>query len=256
MKLTSADTSVDLAELKATLLVYEPWHVLLRLTSPLNLEDAFTGSRERLDWQSLEASASLTSWRISRISIVGSTLALTNTLAGDVPLGKASDAEFHLLDIPSQYDAAKHLASLALYAKVDDLNAPGLAINDGKATLDGIISNLPDDVRRYGDSNLLQRWQQAGGALKLVGFKGGDGDQASFDVSGNLALDAQKRAAGQLTIKSKGLVERFGTLVPQQWRGVVLGNPAADGSYSQVLNLTNGVIFSGLMPLGTLPPLY
>jgi len=54
----------------------------------------------------------------------------------------------------------------------------------------------------------------------------------------------------------KGLVERSGALIPEAWRVVLLGEPAADGSYSQTLNLRGGFIFSGLLPLGQLPPLF
>ena len=46
-----------------------------------------------------------------------------------------------------------------------------------------------DDVRTYGDADLLKRWQAAGGMLTLKGLKGEDGDR-NFTVTGNAALDA------------------------------------------------------------------
>lgn len=254
LTVTQGDLSATVAEVKATVLVYDPWHAVAVAAGPATLQDAFTGSKRRLDWKALEASARLTGWRIARISIVADSPVLNNTVGGDTLIGKASRAELHLLDIPEQYDAAKGLAALALYAKADDINAPGWQINDGAETLEADISGLSDDVRTYGDADMVKRWQAAGGKVKLVGFRGNDGAD-NFNLTGNLGLDAQMRPSGQLTLTSKGLVERFQTLVPEQWRPIVVGNPGPDGSYSQVLNLTNGLIFSGVVPLGALPPL-
>jgi hypothetical protein len=251
----SGDLSAEIPEVKATVLVYDPFHLVAVATGPLTLADAFTGSREKLSWGSLEASARLTGWRIARISVIADDLALDGAVGGgDVPLARATHAEAHLLDIPGRHDATRGLAALAAYARLDGLAAPGLAIAGANATFEADISNLPDDVRTYGDADLLRRWQAAGGKLKLVRLKGTEGDQ-SFEATGDLTLDTEMRPAGQLAIHSRGLVERFGTLVPEQWRGAVLGNPAADGSYSQALTLSNGVIFAGLIPLGTLPSL-
>jgi hypothetical protein len=252
---TQGDISVNMPELKATVLVYDPFHAVFRATGPVAYSDAFTGSKRQLDWSLLEASAHLVDWRIGRISIVGDQLKLSDTIGGDTLLGQARHAEFHLLDIPKQHDAAKHLAALALYAKADDLSVPDAGISDGKSTLEADISALPDDVRTYGDGDLVQRWRAAGGKVKLVGFKGQDGEQ-DFDVTGNVGRDAEARPEGQVSIRSKGLVERFGSLlVPQQWQGAILGSPGPDGRYSQTINMTNGVAFAGLVPLGTLPPL-
>jgi len=251
---TSGDISANVAEVKATTLAYNPTQFLAVAKAPLTVTDAFTGSKSRLDWNSVEASARLTGWRIARISIVADTLVLNDTVAGDNLIGKASHAEIQVLDIPEQHDAAKGLAALALYAKADDVNAPGFQINDGRTSLEAEISGLSDDVRTYSDPAMLKRWQQAGGKIKLVALKGDDGDQF-FNVVGTLGLDGQGKPEGQLTIGSKGLVERFGSTIPDQMRGLVLGAPGADGSYSQTINLRAGVIFSGLIPLGILPPL-
>lgn len=250
----SGDITTNIAEVKATALAYNPTQVLAVAKAPLTLSDAFTGSRSRLDWKSVEASARLSGWRIARISIIADTLVLNDTVAGDILLGKASHAEAHLIDIPEQHDAAKGLAALSLYAKADDVSAPGAQINDGRTTIEAEISGLSDDVRTYGDPAIVKRWQAAGGKIKLVGLKGDDGDQF-FNVTGTLGLDGQGKPEGQLNIGSKGLVERFGTTIPDQVRGLVLGTPGADGSYSQIINLRAGVIFSGLIPLGILPPL-
>jgi hypothetical protein len=254
MTVTSDDLTTTVAEVKASVGIDDIWHTVAFITGPATFEDAFTGSKYRLDWQNLVASARLTDWRIARISIVGDGFALNETQGSDNLVAKTAHAELHLLDLPEQHDAAKHLAALHVYSTLTGLNAPGLQINDGKSTFDAQITNLGDDVRTYGDADMLKRWQTAGGEIKLAGFKGEDGPQ-NFAVTGHVGLDAMNRPAGQLAITSKGLVERLGPLVPDQWRAIILGTPSADGSYSQVLNMTNGLAFSGIVPLGTLPPL-
>jgi len=251
---TSGDVTAAVTEVKATAVVYNPTQILAVAKAPLTVSDAFTGSKSRLDWQNMEASARLTGWRIARISVVADALVLNDTVSGDNLIAKASHAEAHLIDIPEQHDATKGLAALALYSKADDVNAPGFKINDGRTSIEADITGLSDDVRTYTDPAMMKRWQQAGGKIKLVGLKGDDGDQF-VNVAGTLGLDGQGKPEGQLTIGSKGLVERLGTTVPEQWRSLILGNPGADGSYSQIINLRAGVIFSGLIPLGVLPPL-
>jgi len=254
LTVVSGDLTATLASVKSSIGIDDISHAVAFFTGPATLEDAFTGSRRRLAWTSLEASARLTGWRIARISVVGDAFILDDTLGGEALLGKAAHAELHLLDLPGGDDPAKHLAALRLYATVSGLGAPGLAIDSGQSTLDANLTGLPDDVRTYGDADLLKRIEAAGGKLTVTSFKGGDGDR-NFAVTGALGLDAGMRPEGQLTIQSKGLVERLGPLVPEQWKPIILGNPGADGSYTQTLNFTNGLVFSGIVPLGAVPPL-
>jgi hypothetical protein len=254
LTLVSGDLTATVAGIKASVGIDDISHAVAFVTGPATLEDAFTGSRRRLGWTALEASARLTNWRIARVSVVGDAFVLDDTLGGETLLARADHAELHLVDQPGQYDAAKHLAALRLYATVTGLNAPGLAVDKGDSALEATLTGLPDDVRTYGDADVLQRVAAAGGKLSLTSFKGSDGDR-NFAVTGALGLDAGMRPEGQLTITSKGLVERLGPLVPEQWKPIILGNPGPDGTYKQVLNFTNGLVFSGIVPLGAVPAL-
>lgn len=255
MTVTSGDLTFSVAEVRASAEAYDPWLVVASLYGPMQVADAFTGSRQQLDWKRIEASLRLKDWRIARLSVVGEELALADTVAEPLPLAKAKQMEFHLVDVPAAHDAQKHTAALKLHALVADLNAEQFGIAAGQSTLDGTLAGLPDDVRDWGAPDMLARFAANAGALTLDSFKGSDGDAGSFDIGGHLGLDAEIRPAGQFTITSKGLVERFGTLVPEQWRGLVLGNPAADGSYKQSITLANGVIIAGLLPVGVVPSL-
>jgi hypothetical protein len=254
--LVSADTTGSLNELRASVQVDNPFHVQFFAHAPLELADAFTGARSRVDWQSLTGSARLTDWRIARISVIAEQPAWTDTLVGETPIANAAHAEFHLIDIPEQLDRTNHTAAVAAFSTVEGLIAPALGIEQGQGTLEADISGLPEDVRAFAaDPEPLRSWQARGGELELVGLKGSDADQ-SLDVSGTVALDAAGTPEGQLTITSKGIVDQLGPLVPDQLKPLVIGTPAADGTTTQVLTMKAGVILSGIMPVGMLPSLW
>lgn len=249
------DVTVTAPQLKGAAQVYDPFHVLLMVQSPVNLADAFTGSQSRVDFASAEASARLSGWRIDRISLVLDKPVWNDTVLDDRLLAKANHAEAHLIDLPDLNDAKAHLAGLGEYVEVDALNAPGYGINSGKVTFEGVVDKLPDDVRTYGDADIVKRWQAAGGSFTLKGFNGTDGD-THFSATGQLALDAQGRVNGQVKLNSKGVVERLGPIIPEQYKGLILGGQAADGSYSQTISIAAGLAFAGLVPVGVIPPVF
>jgi len=249
------DTTVTAKGLKASAEVYNPTHVLVFAQSPIGIADAFTGSQSRVDFESAEASARLTGWRIGRVSLIVEKPVWNDSVLEDRLIAKADHAEAHLVDLPQQYDAKAGLAALGEYVQVDGLNAPGFDIAAGKTKFQGELTKVPDDVRTYGDADLVKRWQAAGGAFKIVGFDGDDGE-THFDATGTLTLDAQGRLNGSLKLNSKGVVERLGDAIPSQYKGLIVGGQAADGSYSQTVTIAAGVVFSGLMPAGVIPPMF
>ena len=253
--ITSGDITVALSGLKATIEVYRPTHILIFAQSPVSIDDAFTGSRSRLDFANAQASLRLDNWRIGRVSVVLGEPVWNDTVLDDRLLATADKLEVHLVDVPAQHDAAAGLATLANYILVEGLDAPGLAIGNGQATFEAEISNLPDDVRTYGDADLLQRWQAAGGKFSIRDFTGGDAT-SSFDVTGTLGLDDAGRVEGQVQLHSRGVVERLGPMIPEQYKGWIVGTPAADGSYGQTLTIAAGVVLAGLVPVGMIPPLW
>ncbi len=251
----TGDVTIEVSGLKASVEVYRPTHALVFAQGPATIEDAFTGSRSRLDFNAARGSARLDGWRIARVSTVLEEPLWTDTLFGDRLLARADQLELHLIDAPEKHDAAAGLATVAVYAKAEGLDAPGPGIAAGEATFEAEITNLPDDVRSYGDADLLRRWQAAGGRLEQARFKGDAADLA-LEASGTLGLDGAGRVEGQLQLRSSGVVERLGPLLPEQYRGLIVGAQDADGSYSQALTFTGGVVFSGLVPAGMVPPLF
>lgn len=251
----SGDVTVTVAGFKAAVEVYNPSHAIAFVKSPISFEDAFTGSRNRVDFASLQVSARLSGWRVGRVSALVEAPVWNDTVLEDRLIAKASHVEAHLIDVPDKHDAAAGRATLAQYAKVEGLIAPGFQIAAGQSTFEGEISNLPDDVRTYGNADLLRRWQAANGRFTIASFAGNDGP-STFDVTGTLGLDGGGRAEGQLKLSSNGVVERLGDTIPPEYKGLVVGAQAADGSYSQTLNLAAGVVFSGMLPTAVIPPLF
>lgn len=253
-RIASQDMRVDLAGFEAHWSLGQPTRLALAAQGPAELADAFTGSRQSLAFTDARASAQLEGLRIGRVSLHLAEVTLSDMLFGSL-LAKVGSVEADLVDIPEQHDAQNHLSALAGYLTLDGIDLPGAGILDGRTSLEAEVDGLPDDIRGFAGPDLVARWRAAGGKLKLVSFKGDDA-QSSFDSSGEVSLDANARLEGQVTVSSNNIVERTGNLVPPEWKPLILGAQAADGSYSQTLNIRGGTVFSGIIPIGEIPPLY
>jgi hypothetical protein len=254
-RIVSGDVVVDVPGIRASVLVYRPFQLRVSALGPLQFSDNFTGTRNAVAWSSLEASVRLDNWRIGRGSISGKDVVWSDTLFGDAVIAQSPLVELHLLDIPEQHDPERHLAALALYAPVQSLAWPGLTLTDTNAEIQLELTGLPDDVRNWGDPALLPNLQQSGGALKVVSIHGTDA-ASTLDAQGELQLDPQGLLDGSIGISSTGVAERLGPLLEEPWRTLVLGTPAPDGAHANQLNFRAGGVFSGLVPIAAVPPLF
>jgi hypothetical protein len=249
------DLSVTVEEVRATVLVYRLNQVQLFAKAPLLLEDAFSGAKSRLTWASFESSLRLVDWRIARFSMVAENLSWADTLATEALIANAGHLEFHLVDVPEKLDIVKHTSALVAVGRLTGLTAPAQEINAGDFEVQAEVTGLPDQLIAFADPDALPRWQAAGGNVAITELKGEDGPNF-LDVSGTVNLDASGFPDGQIAIKSRGLVERFRDMIAPELQRVVLGEPAADGSYSQTLTMSAGVVLSGLMPVWRLAPVW
>lgn len=254
-RVVSGDLAVDVPAVRASVLVYRPTHAVASAQGPVAIEDSFTGTRNTVAFASLEASVRLEGWRIGRLSVVGQDVVWSDTLVGEAIIAQSPVVELHLLDMPEQHDPAQGLAALAGYARAEAVAWPALTLTGANAEAELELTGLPDDVRNWGDPALLQRLQQAGGGLRIVSVRGTDA-AATLNAEGNLALDPQGLVEGQISIASTGVAERIGPLLQEPWRTLVLGTPAQDGSHANQLNFRAGAVFSGLVPIASIPPLF
>ena len=254
-RIVSGDIVVDVPGIRASVRVYAPTHMLASALGPLQLTDNFTGTRNAVAWSGLQTSVRLDNWRIARASISAKDLVWSDTLFGDAVIAQSPLTEIHLFDIPEQHDAERHLAALALYARAESVAWPGLTLTDTNAEAQLELSGLPDDVRNWGDPLLLRAMQQAGGKLDIVSVHGTDG-ASTLDATGEMRLDPQGQLDGEIAITSTGVAERIGPLLQEPWRTLVLGTPRPDGSHANQLNFRAGAVFSGLVPIASVPPLF
>lgn len=254
-RVVSGDLLVEVPGIRASVRVYAPTHMLASAKGPLQLSDSFTGTRNGVAWSGLEASVRLDNWRIARASISAKDVVWSDTLFGDTIIAQSPLVELHLFDIPEQHDAERHLAALALYGRAATLAWPGLTLSDANAEIQFELNGLPDDVRKWDSPHLLQDMQQAGARLNVVAIHGSDADSV-LDAQGGLQLDPQGQLDGTIGVTSTGVAERIGTLLEEPWRTLVLGTPAADGAYANQLTFRAGAVFSGLVPIASVPPLF
>jgi hypothetical protein len=254
-QIVSGDLTVAVPEIGVSALVYRPTHLIGAARGPATLTDAFTGARNSVSWSALDASLRLADWRIERFSLVGRDLSWTDTLFGEALIASSSEGEAHLIDIPERLDAAAGRAALAGYVRLAELNAPAFAVAGGASELEMELTGLPSDLRLLGAPDALRQWQQAGGQLRIVSLNATAGEDY-LTADGEVFLNDAGQAEGQVRIASHGVVERIEGLFPEPYRGLILGQPAADGSYSNTINLRGGVIASGMMPAGIIPPLF
>ncbi len=263
--IVSGDVTATLPGVRASVLVYNPVHARLSALGPVGISDAFSGVRNSIDFSAMDGSLRLTSgdlwrglsgegWRIGRVSIVGEGVNWTDVTVAEATIMTAEHAEAHLVDIREQHDPASGTSALRAFATLTDTAAPGLGIAGGEATLEAVLSGLPDDLRAYGQGDAVNRWREAGGQLQLVSLSGRAGEEF-IESSGALGLDSTSRLDGQIAIRSRGVVERLGDALPADWKALILGGQAEDGSYSQTLTIKAGVVFSGLIPVAVVPPL-
>jgi hypothetical protein len=268
-EMVDADRTVTLGGLTASVRVYAPTHAIITAQSPLGFDNAFTGSRSRIDFASFEGSARFTSgdlgaalqgegWRIGRVSGLADGVQWFDTIATDLLQASAAHLELHLIDIEEAHDDAAGTAALAIYAKADDLTAPAYGIANGNGAIEAELSGLPDDLRVLAaDTDPLRNWQARGGVLKVVSLKGAQPvpDQL-VEGSGEFSLTPEGFITANLNYRTKDVFPRFAGLMEAWQLALLQGKPEDDGSFSNSFALVDGKLQLLTFTLLETPPLF
>lgn len=266
--LIDRDLTVSFPGLRASVLAYNPAHLIFSGRGPFASADAFSGSQRRLDFSRLEGSLRLTAadlvkgfsgegWRLARLSAEADELVVTDTVAGDVFEASARHIEVHLVDVPEELDRAAGTATLAQYVAAEGLTLPGLTLYDGNLTLESQLTGLPADLRELGEPDAVRNWQARGGVLKLLKLAGSQAEpDESFDISGELRLSGGGYAEGQLNYVTKGVLDRLSQVVPTMELAMLKGAPRADGSFANSIAIADGQVKLLTFVLAQLPPLF
>ncbi|WP_127144166.1 DUF2125 domain-containing protein [Pelagibacterium montanilacus] len=250
-RITSGDITLAVNSIYGTALIYRPTHMQLFAEGPAEISDAFTGSRQQLDWESLRASLRLSGSTIERFSVVGEELVWSDLLFGDTVLGAVEGAEIHLVE-GGEGEAAGSV--LDLFVRLEGAGMGGLQIANGQATLDGQLTAVPE-MALWGDPRMAALWQANGGVLTVRALDA-VAEGLSLSASGEMALDDNGLLMGSAEVQSQGVVERFGDFSDDPMAAMLLGRPDDEGVYSQTLSARGGQIFIGLLPMATVPPVF
>lgn len=249
------DATYKLPKLQLTILIYRPTHALLFAEGPLHYSDAFFGTEQLLRWTSLRTSVRTNGWQLVRASVEAENIEYVDALLGETIIASTPSAEIHLIDLPEKRGSKDEPATLALFAKSTALDVLIANITGAELIAEAEISAIPADLRLWGDPAILRNWQTNGGNIDIQNITGETKD-ARFSLAGNLSLDDQGAAQGEITLQSTGMVETFGDSLNEEMRTLIFGNPAADGSHSQVVTINGGIVFVGLFPVASLMKLF
>lgn len=268
-KLDFGDETITVDGIRASVLAYNPTHVIFSMHAPYTMQNAFTGSSSRFDFERLNGSVRITTsnlleglsgrgWRIARISLVVEKLAWNDTVLSDELQARADKIELHIGDMPEKHDAAAGTAGLALYARVDALTAPAFRISNGQSELQAELTGLPDDLLVLAsDSDPIRNWQRRAGQFNLVNFTGSQADpDERFEISGEASLTEIGLVNAKLTYSGKGVLDRFNAVLPPVEMAMVKGAQQPDGSFSNQLTMINSQLRLLTMTLIEIPPLW
>ncbi|HQZ12683.1 MAG TPA: DUF2125 domain-containing protein, partial [Devosia sp.] len=248
------DVTTKIPAIRASVLAYHPTQVIFSSLGPVTIADAYTGGAWRIDYTAQSGGATLHTddifkgitgegWRIGRISVIAENLKLTDTVLGEKPLVNAATAQIQIIDMPDRLNVTAGTAALAGYTEFTGISAPDYGVADGRFTAETELTGLPADIRNYNET-LPAFFAANQGELKLVSLRGAAGEDF-VESTGAIKLVQGANLDGTISLKSKGLVERLGAAVPENLKVLLVGQPDADGSYSQTLNIKGGVVFIG-----------
>ena len=249
--LDDTDLTVKIAELRASIRVYAPTHLIVFAKGPAEVGDAFSGAAWRIDWQNLEASVRTDLFALARASLVADGVVVSDTVLDQTEIARFGHAEAHAVGIVA---AAGETRDLQLFVKVAEGRLPQAEAPIG---LDGtaVVTQWPADLRRWGDDGLLAGWAARGGGIEITGGRFESG-ALSADVDGTLKPDDAGLVDGTLQLRSRGLAPMMRKFLAAPLAGALLGPEDASGETHQTLTFSRSVLRAGVVPLLELPPLF
>ncbi|WP_153771575.1 DUF2125 domain-containing protein [Labrenzia sp. CE80] len=260
----SRGRTTDFNALRTVALVYNPWHVIAEAAGPARFEDPLTGLTGEAHWESARSSVIYSTSSIEQVDVVIENVSLA--LAGSRPeAGLLADgASFHLRPLPGALETLEVFVSLnradsdLLPSLPEPLDAKlHLQLEDGMTLLQGAPI---DSLRRSSDGSLPFRlaWASIGN------------QEMAVTATGDLVLDRDGRLSGKVDLSLAGvdqLAMFVASIFPEAapsldaMRGAALsfGQRTADENGRSMirlpLNLRDGQVNLGFLPLGVLPPI-
>lgn len=249
-QLVDGDDQITVQNIKATIRIYSPTHVIAFADAPIYWRNDFTGSERELEFSSLQLSARLNwSFDLERVSVIAQDIKWSDSLITPIELANAKNIEAHLIATQNADNG------LQAFFRITDANLIELNTQNANLAIELEATALDRNVMGWQYPRLLSNWQRQGGEL-IVHALDFSAKDMRFTANGALKLDALGQLNGQVTTQSKGLVELFdpeayGLLAP-----TIFGLANADGEYKSLWQANAGTVSIGVAPLFFVPALF
>lgn len=249
--------SASFGAVRSAAQVYAPGHIVWEMDGPAEIRSAL-GVSLSLQWDRLRSSVNAGLDGMSRTSIVAEKLksSVTTVMTGDTLDADTSHGELHLRRAGADLDAALLIRDTVISKRGGDpLPLPPVSASIdmtllGKAGYldfhDGTAKGL------YGTSGEIRRLVIDIGEGRVITISGPLSVGDDGNLSGQLHVELERVDAwrGALGTAFPGTSETFDSAAK-----VLTALFIGKDSGSADLNLTNGVISLGIIPIGVLPPL-
>ncbi|MBU1174766.1 MAG: DUF2125 domain-containing protein [Alphaproteobacteria bacterium] len=251
-RLGGGDVTMDIAELRASVLVYNPTFTEIFAKGPAVLSDAFSGASYRLDWESLKASVRLDWTALERASLVADGLVLSDSVLDVTEMARARHLELHALGAAGALGMDKR--NLRVFARIENAEL-GLFDDPVEVKASALVNEWPADIRQWTGPGSLQAWAVDGGSLEIEEAALATG-KLSAGLSGTLAPDGGGLVNGKLVLTSRGVGPLLRDFLAAPLAGALLGPEDETGTARQTLVFSHSVLRAGIVPLIELPPLF
>ncbi|MEH6721232.1 MAG: DUF2125 domain-containing protein [Aurantimonas endophytica] len=237
--------------------IYQPNRVVSELDSPL-IVDAPEAPPLDIRWQLAQASASFWTEGLDRFSLVAEApdVALAQPAAGRLPLVASEHLELHVRRREADLDLALSNRGIRVVAP----DVPSLPVFD--ASLDTTIAGAADWLNGYAGGTARQAMAGREATLRALTI---DLGEAGADLSGAFRFDGEGRLSGDFELAVTD-PQRIAALVAEalpQLASVANSIAAAVGFIGRQengrtvigLNVRDGDVSAGVIPLGEIPPL-
>lgn len=264
-RFAGSDISADLGKIGLSAPLYFPGHVEANLTGPFVLNAPGPGIAVTAAWQQARATADVGLSGLSGASVQLADLSLQQ--AGDsarLPFRNVSAAAAELVATPGAGDDFR-LTGSARDLVIEPTSGRKLPVLAGTVDLSALKfgRGLGTDPTRA-----IRAWIETGGAMDLTKLTLFLGD-ASISASGPLSLSPAGLLSGTLTVSVVGLEhlpdimegikpgthDRVATLVAAVGAFTRLVKTEKGDARQAVLNIRDGVVRVGIIPIGRIPPL-
>jgi hypothetical protein len=250
------------SKLRSAAQFYNPGHVISELDGPAQVQLP-DGTRFELGWEALRSSirANLDGMNALSFELRQPVLSEGRGTAGEQTLARSDDVQVHARRSPQ--DAATLDLAVSLSAVRDDKERfPGFSFSG-----DASFNSLADQITAGGDLAAFIRDSGLSGEARSLVLEPAEGGR--LVLSGPFKVDRDGLLTGEIRIEATrvaALGAFFTALFPQESETIAniagllgsldSGDAGADKPRSVTLTVSRGRISIGLIPAGSIPPLF